>query len=314
MNQGQINIIIPAPQFNSRLPVLLSLAKCGLDHTRYEILLAEGSHPSRQRNLALQKAHGEFLIFLDSDCRVGRDYFALLEKHVASLEFDVLGGPALLSPESSARQTAFQSALGQSFVTGAAAARYASRGRLRRSDERELILCNLVVRADFFRQTGGFNETLYPNEENEWLDRVQTQARIYYDPDLRVYRPQRETLHAFALMLIRYGIGRTRQSIASRCLNIKQLPPVLLLVWLACLIVQPNAALLAASFFAGLIILVAGLRSSGGLLNRVLTGFAGLCVFFFYAVGQILGSFAWLSPKPDEMKIRILNERGEPVA
>jgi len=324
MNPGQITIIIPAPQFNPRLPALEALASCGLDKTRYQILVAEGNNPSRQRNLAAPKAHGEFLLFLDCDSQVDRDYFARLEKHIQSVEFDVLGGPALLPPGSPTLQQTFHAALAHPLVSGPGAARYIPRGSLRRSDERELILCNLAVRADFFQKTGGFNESLYPNEENEWLDRAPKQTRIYYDPDLRVHRPQRETWAAFAHMLLRYGIGRTRQFLVSLRPSAKQLPPLLLLAWLVATVIHPQLALLAAILFAAVFIPLiaatiplphdtspAGQRAAAA--PTIGTGIAALCLLLFYSLGQIVGFFTALFSHPSKVEIHIVNETGERV-
>src|SRR5207253_2190879 len=139
----------------------------------------------------------------DSDCQVDAAYFARIENHIQSLNFDICGGPVLLPPHAPLPQAAFQSALANPFVVGITAARYSRRGQLRKSDEKELILCNLAARAEFFRNAGSFNEALYPNEENEWLDRVRGTARIYYDPDLIVRRAQRIDWYAFILMLVR---------------------------------------------------------------------------------------------------------------
>ncbi len=66
-----------------------------------------------------------------------------------------------------------------------AAARYASVGRSRESSEKELILCNLVARRDAMLELGGFNEALYPNEENALMDELQKRGgKLLYDPEL----------------------------------------------------------------------------------------------------------------------------------
>jgi hypothetical protein len=61
-------------------------------------------------------------------------------------------------------------------------------------------------------ELGGFNEALYPNEENALMDELQKRGgKLIYDPDLIVHRRPRSNLKAFAKMLMNYGRGRAEQ-------------------------------------------------------------------------------------------------------
>jgi succinoglycan biosynthesis protein ExoA len=52
-------------------------------------------------------------------------------------------------------------------------------------------------------QHGGFNEALYPNEENALMDNIQKAGgKLLYDPELFVWRRPRRTLKQFTRMLI----------------------------------------------------------------------------------------------------------------
>ena len=56
-------------------------------------------------------------------------------------------------------------------------------GRVRATSEKELILCNLVARREAMLELGGFNEALYPNEENALMDELQKRGgKLIYDP------------------------------------------------------------------------------------------------------------------------------------
>src|SRR5207302_3883643 len=91
-------------------------------------------------------------------------------------------------------------------------ARYAPVGKRRVSSEKELILCNLIARRDAMIELGGFNEALYPNEENALMDELQKRGRkLLYDPEFIVHRRPRPTLRAFITMLMTYGRGRAEQ-------------------------------------------------------------------------------------------------------
>src|SRR5207244_1478242 len=85
-------------------------------------------------------------------------------------------------------------------------------GQVRPTSEKELILCNLVARREALLDLGGFNEKLYPNEENALMDELQKRGgKLLYDPDLIVQRRPRATLKSFMKMLITYGRGRAEQ-------------------------------------------------------------------------------------------------------
>jgi cellulose synthase/poly-beta-1,6-N-acetylglucosamine synthase-like glycosyltransferase len=86
----------------------------------------------------------------------------------------------------------------------------------RDSSEKELILCNLMVRRDVFMAQGGFRQDLYPNEENEFLNRLADSGwRVRYLPQAAVRRPRRENVSAFGLQAFRYGRGRMNQLLAN---------------------------------------------------------------------------------------------------
>src|SRR5439155_5208753 len=95
---------------------------------------------------------------------------------------------------------------------GPSRARYTTVGAVRQTSEKELILCNLVARRPAMLELGGFNEALYPNEENALMDELQKRGgKLVYDPNLLVYRRPRHSLKAFAKMLRTYGRGRAEQ-------------------------------------------------------------------------------------------------------
>ena len=172
-------------------------------------------------------ARGDWLVFLDSDCRLEGSYLDRIAAH-ADRGAEVVGGPVLLREPATPLEVMFQGLLGHPLLTGASSSRYRSKGALRKCDDAELILCNLAVRRDLFLKSTGFDERLYPNEENEWLARLRAQGvDLWHDPDLVVRRPQRKSWPAYVRMLTGYGRGRTRQfRVSGRWDFARQLPAV----------------------------------------------------------------------------------------
>jgi succinoglycan biosynthesis protein ExoA len=238
----RFSVIVPAPWIGSRPAVLEDLET--LEEERFvEVLIATGSNPSRQRNLAAAKARGDWLVFLDSDCRLEKVYFDRLAGH-ASRGLQIVGGPVLLRATATPREATFQSLLSHRFLTGASSSRYQSCGVLRKCDDAQLILCNLAVRRELFLKSSGFDERLYPNEENEWLARLRASGVVcWHDPQLIVRRPQRESWRAYLRMLTSYGRGRTRQFVVSSIWDVtRQLPVLALLAWIAFFVFKPRVA------------------------------------------------------------------------
>jgi succinoglycan biosynthesis protein ExoA len=177
-----------------------------------QVLLAFGGHPSRQRNLAAAKARMPWLLFLDSDSRACPGLLTGLLGAAKELGAVGVGGPNLALEDEPPLGRHFDAVLGSWAGSGASRARYRSVGARRLAGEKELILCNLLLRRDVFLKAGGFREDLYPNEENELLNRLQAQGlRLAYEPNAAVRRPRRRSVGAFGLQAFRYGRGRAQQ-------------------------------------------------------------------------------------------------------
>jgi succinoglycan biosynthesis protein ExoA len=302
-------IIIPVARFEDAAPSLARLRQVA-PAAGMQILVALGSHPARQRNAALARSLGEIVVFLDNDCAIGASYWNELERDFARPEVEVVGGPALLRAEARGAERIFHTLLTHPLVVGPVRARYAPLGSFRATSQTELILCNMAARRGVFEKIGHLPVELYPNEENEWLDRAQAAGiGIYYDPGLQVSRPQRATWSAMARMLVRYGIGRTKQLQLSGHFTAHQLAPLVLLAPAWALEWGPRGLEVFACGWLLLALLVALTCGSGlNLGHRLVAGLVAPLVPFLYAFGQIVG---WFRPWPGASEeITVLDERG----
>ena len=177
-----------------------------------EIIVARGRQPAVQRNHALRAARGEFIYFLDDDSRPDPANLRRALAHFADPAVKMVGGPNLCPPEAPLLEQVFAVCLASWLAFGPSRARYDRLGKIRDTTEKELILCNLAARRQALLDTGGFDESLYPNEENALMDALQKRGgRLVHDPDFWVFRRPRPNLRAFARMLLNYGRGRAEQ-------------------------------------------------------------------------------------------------------
>lgn len=233
MDQPIISIIIPVkPGF--RVTATERLAAVDYPSGRYEIIVAEGCSPSRQRNAAVAQAEGEIVYFLDDDSLVSSDFLKIVAAHYRDPQVAVVGGPSLTPATDSLLQRSIGTALASALGGGGMRNRYRAWGQARPTGDQELILCNLSFRRERFLAFGGLDERLYPNEENELLDRMrQAGATLIHDPRLAVFRSQRPTWRLLCRQFLNYGRGRAEQTIISRRIRPASLLPALFLVYVA---------------------------------------------------------------------------------
>ena len=207
-----VTIIIPARPGESRILAVEAARALDYPCERIGIIVARGKQPSVQRNTALKAATGELIYFLDDDARPAPGTLHRAAEHFRQFDVQMVGGPNICPPDAPWIEQVFAVVLSSWLAFGPSRARYAPIGEVRESSEKELILCNLIARRNTLVELGGFDESLYPNEENALMDDIQKRGGILlYDPQVIVERRPRPTLKAFSRMLMTYGRGRAEQ-------------------------------------------------------------------------------------------------------
>jgi GT2 family glycosyltransferase len=317
MDSPRYTVILPMSRYHANEPALVSLRETPPPPGGVQILVAEGEHPARQRNAALARARGDILVFLDNDCSLASGYWQQLEADFTRPEVEIVGGPALLRPHATFWEEIFHALLTHLLIVGTVSARYAPVGGFRAATQTDLILCNLAVRRSIFDKIGPLSSDLYPNEENEWLDRARTAGvGAYYDPGLRIFRPQRAAPGPMALTLLRYGMGRTRQfRVSGWRPTFHQFLPLMVLATLAALLYCRLEIEFVILWLVASAIIALTCNSLLGAWRRIVAGLIAPLIPLTYAVGQALGWIALLFPAPDSSsEIILLNERGERIS
>ncbi len=228
----KVSIIIPVKP-GGEVRALARLHAVDYSYEEWEVIVAEGCSPSRQRNQAAAQASGNILYFLDDDSQVSPGFLKRAVQHYADPKVASVGGPSL-TPDT---DTILQHAFGMTFTSmlggGGMRNRYRRIGEVRSTGDQELILCNLSFRREVFLGNGGFDERLYPNEENELMERIRRAGGLLiHDPDLAVFRSHRPTFNAFCRQLFTYGRGRGEQTVISGVVKPITLIPSFFLLYL----------------------------------------------------------------------------------
>lgn len=174
-----------------------------------EVLVESRGSKSESRNLAAAEAEGDILVFLDDDVQLRRGFLQEILAPFIYPGVGIVGGVNVAFPEVSYQEQISASMMSSVLLWGRSASRYTPRGRVRESDEGEIIGCCMAVKAEAFREAGGFPLDIIPCEENVLINRIQELGWIIvYSPYAIVYHKRAEFPWDYGRKLFDYGKGR----------------------------------------------------------------------------------------------------------
>lgn len=164
--------------------------------------------PATKRDLAVRYSRGEYLVFLDDDSYIEKNYFENALELIKDSEIAVFGGPAITPSDDSIWQKV-SGACYESFLLSSSPSRYRPVGKIRKV--LDLPSVNLVVHKPIFQSVGGFGNEYWPGEDSKFCEKLISQSiSIWYSPKLLVYHHRRRSLHAHLKQSSNYGKHRGR--------------------------------------------------------------------------------------------------------
>lgn len=160
---------------------------------RIKMLFLENATISLARNTGLKASQGEYIIHIDSDCRMEKDYLKNLREHIDKERFLIGKGVVKFIPMKNLLSKA--NCQLKNLV-------YSSRKSV-------CYTPNLVVKSNVYKQVGLFDEKIFHGEDNEWSLRskkFKIEPLFFNDLVLEHFDPK----NAFKILMNYFHYGAAR--------------------------------------------------------------------------------------------------------
>ena len=173
-----------------------------------KILPTGAVNPAIKRDMAAEKASGEFLAFIDDDAYPQSDWLEIAHHYFSEHEdVGAIGGPAI-TPKNDPYWARVSGAVFLSPVSGGNPERYVPCPPGHKVDDWPSV--NLIVRKEAFLKAGGFDSQYWPGEDTLFCLKLIEQAgcKIVYVPELVVWHHRRPGLPKHLRQIGNYGLHR----------------------------------------------------------------------------------------------------------
>lgn len=167
---------------------------------RYFMKLNSG--PGQTRNYGAERAEGEFLIVLDSDCILPPGYLQAVEDELQREPADAFGGPDHAHESFTNVQKAINYAMTSFFTTGGI------RGGKKKMDKFYPRSFNMGIRRDVYNALGGFSKMRFGEDIDFSIRIFKNGYRCRLFPGAWVWHKRRTDMKKFFKQVHNFGIAR----------------------------------------------------------------------------------------------------------
>ena len=160
------------------------------------------SGPGQTRNYGVDRANGEYMLILDSDCILPETYLEEVEKELERREADAFGGPDRAHESFTDVQKAINYAMTSFFTTGGI------RGGKKKMDKFYPRSFNMGVRKDVYQVLGGFSKMRFGEDIDFSIRIFKGGYRYRLFPEAWVWHKRRTDLKKFFKQVHNSGIAR----------------------------------------------------------------------------------------------------------
>lgn len=162
----------------------------------------ENSGPGQTRNYGVERAAGEYMLILDSDCILPENYLAAVETELHKEAADAFGGPDRAHDSFTNVQKAINYAMTSFFTTGGI------RGGKKKLDKFYPRSFNMGIRKEVYQSLGGFSKMRFGEDIDFSIRIFKAGYRCRLFPEAWVWHKRRTDLKKFFKQVHNSGIAR----------------------------------------------------------------------------------------------------------
>lgn len=215
----KFSLVIPvAPDRDAE--ILKSVEKLDYSRSRFEVIVIRGKNPSENRNSGSKKGEGEYIIFLDDDGVLEKDYLTNVDKFLDKFKnIDIVGGPQITPADDKIFAKISGYALASKFGAWKIANRYSQSKEILDVDETYVTSANLICKRSVLKKIH-FDPSLFPGEDPKFIADAKKQGfKVAYSPEIIIYHRRRSTLKKLIKQIFNYGKVRPLKEKFSETLN-----------------------------------------------------------------------------------------------
>jgi len=162
----------------------------------------DNSGPGQARNFGAEHAQGEYLIILDSDCIIPKNYIESVKKEMEKNPVDFFGGPDRASDSFTPVQKSINYAMTSFFTTGGI------RGGKKKMDKFYPRSFNMGIRRTLYESMGGFSKMRFGEDIDFSIRIYKGGYKVALFPSAYVYHKRRTNFRQFFKQVYNSGIAR----------------------------------------------------------------------------------------------------------
>ena len=159
--------------------------------------------PGAARNMGMEKANGDFFIFIDSDCTVHPDWIRNIDRNLTEEQADAFGGRDSFRDDFPPLLKAINYSMTSFITTGGLRGRKGK--KLAKFYPRSF---NMGLSKELYHKIGGFG-SLRHGQDIEYSNRIiKSGAKVIYIDDAVVYHKRRTSIKKFFRQVFNWGVAR----------------------------------------------------------------------------------------------------------